>query len=74
MATKLPYTKTTTFAFAGQTYPEEASVVRAAIEAILKNPGITSAVMLECCVLAPLLARACELGLGTQPPAVASAQ
>lgn len=69
MASKpLPYTKTTVFSYNGQPYPDEKSVVRAAVEHALGNAGIATTVMRECCALAPLLARACELGLGTQPP------
>ncbi len=66
--TKLPYTKTETFTYNGQPYPDEKAVVRAAVEHALGNAGITTTVMRECCTLAPLLARACELGLGMQPP------
>lgn len=72
MTAKLPYTKTTVFAYSGQPYPDEASVLRAAIEHTLGNAGITTTVMRECCALAPLLQRACELGLGSQPPIVPS--
>lgn len=68
MAAKLPYTKTVVFSFNGQPYPDEAAVVRAAVESVVGNAGIATTVMRECCALAPLLARACELGLGTQPP------
>lgn len=70
MAAKLPYTKTTTYGFGGQIYPDEAGALRAALEGVLGNPGVTTTVLRECCALAPLLARACELGLGTQPPVV----
>lgn len=69
---KLPYSKTETFTFNGQPYHDEKAVVRAAVEAALGNPGIAGTVMRECCTLAPLLARACELGMGMQPPAGAA--
>lgn len=65
----LPYTKTEVFTLNGQPYPDEKAAVRAAVEAALGNPGIAGTVMRECCALAPLLARACELGMGSQPPA-----
>ncbi len=61
----MPYAKIETFAFNGKSYPSEEAAVRAAVEHALGNAGIASSVMRECCTLAPLLARACELGLGT---------
>lgn len=64
----LPYTEEKTFTLRGQPYPNEESVLRAAVEQALGNAGIATTVMRECCALAPLLARACTLGLGTQPP------
>lgn len=67
-APKLPYTKTTTFSFGGETYPDEKDALRAAVVGVLGNPGITTTVLSQCCQLAPLLARACELGLGSSPP------
>lgn len=69
MTTKLPYTTTTVFTYNGQPYADEASALRAAVEHTLGNAGITTTVMRECCALAPLLQRACDLGLGTQPAA-----
>lgn len=65
---KLPYTEERTFTLNGQLYPDEKSIVRAAVEKALGNTGIAGTVMRECCTLAPLLARACELGMGSQPP------
>jgi hypothetical protein len=64
----LPYSRTVTFELNGNIYPDEASALRAAVEQALGNPGITTTVMRECCALAPLLSRACELGLGNRPP------
>ena len=64
----LPYTKTETFSFNGQPYPSEEAALRAAVERTIGNSGIAATVMGECCALAPLLARACELGLGNKPP------
>lgn len=65
----LPYTKTETFTYDGQPYPDEKSALRAAVAHALGNPGITDTVLRECCALAPLLARACELGVGNRPAA-----
>lgn len=64
---KLPYKETKTFDLGGQIYPDETSALRAAVEQALGNPGIAMTVMRECCTLAPLLARACELGMGNKP-------
>lgn len=66
---KLPYTVEKTFTFNGKPYPTEQAALQAAVEQALGNPGIATTVLRECCALAPLLARACELGMGTQPPA-----
>ena len=66
---KLPYTKTTTFSFAGAVHPSEEAALKAALDEILGNPGIAATVLRECCALAPLVARACELGMGNQRPA-----
>lgn len=60
----LPYTKTTTFSFAGAIHPSEEAALKAALDEILGNPGVATSVLKECCALAPLLARACELGMG----------
>jgi hypothetical protein len=68
---KLPYTKTTTFAYAGEIYPDETSALRAAIVGVTGNPGIATTIVNNCCALAPLLARACDLGMGSQPPQLA---
>lgn len=68
MASKLPYVIEKTFTLKGQPYPSEDAALRAAVEQALGNPGIATTVLRECCALAPLLARACELGMGTQPP------
>lgn len=68
MPTKLPYTKTTTFSHGGQTYTDEKDAVRAAVAAIVGNTGVANTIVSASCELAPLLARACELGMGTAPP------
>lgn len=68
MASKLPYTVEKTYTFKGQPYPTEQAALQAAVEQALGNPGIATTVLRECCTLAPLLARACDLGMGTQPP------
>lgn len=64
----LPYTKTTTFTLEGVVHSSEQEALKAAIEKVLGNPGISKQVITECCELAPLLARACELNMG-KPPA-----
>jgi len=61
MATELPYRKVETFDFGGKVYPTEHAALQAAIEAVLGNHGITTAVIAKACELAPLLARVCEL-------------
>lgn len=68
----LPYTKTETFTLRGQPYPDEQSALRAAVEQALGNPGIATTVMRECSALAPLLARATELGMGNKAPQAAA--
>lgn len=63
----LPYTKTETFTLNGQPYNDEASALRAAVAAALGNPGLTATVLGNARTLAPLLARAAELGMGRAP-------
>lgn len=65
---ELPYKKTETFSLNGQPFPNEEAALRASLEQALGNAGIASAVLRECCALAPLLARAAELGLGNKLP------
>jgi hypothetical protein len=64
---ELPYKKVETFQLGTDVYTTEASALQAAIEKVVGNPGMASQVMREACALAPLLARACELGLGNKP-------
>lgn len=63
----LPYTKTTTFTLDGVMHSNEQEALRAAIEKVIGNPGVSKQVISECCDLAPLLSRACELNMGKPP-------
>lgn len=65
---KMPYTETKTFEFAGKLYSTEKEVLEAAISDVLGNPGFANKVIINSCDLAPLLARACELGMGNSLP------
>jgi hypothetical protein len=60
---RLPYSKVETYDFGGKIYPDEQSVLKAAIEEVLGNPGVAATVLGHSCALAPLLARVCELKL-----------
>jgi hypothetical protein len=61
----LPYKKVETFDLNGKIFTSETAAIQAAVEAVVGNTGIAMAVLKECCALAPLLARACELRLAT---------
>jgi hypothetical protein len=58
----LPYKKVEAFEFDKTLYPTEALALQAAIQKIIGNPGVTTQVMRDACRLAPLVARACEMG------------
>lgn len=65
---ELPYKRSETFIMDGQPYTSEEKALRAAVERALGNAGLAGAALGACVVLAPLLARAAELGLGNKPP------
>lgn len=60
---KLPYVKETTFTLNGKTHNTETSAITAAVQAVVGNPGLAATVVGAACELAPLLTRACELGM-----------
>jgi hypothetical protein len=67
MATRpvLPYEKVQTFNYGGKIYPTEEAVIRAAVEDILGNAGITALILSKSEELLPLLTRYTALAAAT---------
>lgn len=59
----LPYTVSQTFTIDGKPYNTEQEALKHAIQAIVENHGITTLILDNACELAPLLSRACEIGM-----------